>query len=342
MRRSRKPSPRRLTAPLGWALSLALALSSPAALRADAVESYTKGLDAVKTGSWADVARFMEEAVADMPQANRRIRLYGMRFEPYIPHYFLGLARSQLGDCRGALRAWETSVSQGVIQENRSEYSTLQQGRGSCEERLNEAAVEEVEVVEEETAPVPQPQPEPPPPPEPEPPPPKPAPEPVPEPVVPAPVPEPVLPEPEPRPPPEPEPVLPEPAPAPEPVAAQPEPAPPEPAPPDPAPVSATPSPAGPPEALRTAARAYFDGDYWGVLGALSGQQLEDEDVAAQALLFRAAARYALYLLGGEEEEALAEEAREEVAFCRRLAPDLAPDPRAFSPRFIAFFERDE
>lgn len=356
MNRTRPVPSRRLSAPpsLVLALGLALAVLSPASGYADYKDTYLEGLKAVEAQNWGAAARAMQEAVAEEPRESERIRFYGMRFDSYVPHYYLGVARSQLGDCEGALRAFEVSTGQGVIQ-NLGEYGTLQQLRGGCEERLAETAVEDVQVVEEqpESRPVPPPA--------------KPAPA---------------------RP--DPVPVIPsEEAPS-RPVeqaeaavgeargeeiredkaelarleaerkaeevrerqaelarleaereaeeerrrgelrdriAAA---------------AEAGETPTGPPEALRAAARAYFNGDYRGVLGALSGQELEDEAVAAQALLFRAAARYALYLLGGEEEETLAEEAREEVAFCRRLAPDLAPDPAAFSPRFVAFFAQED
>ena len=94
-----------------------------------------------------------------------------------------------------------------------------------------------------------------------------------------------------------------------------------------------------PREIVRTAAQAYLGGDYGTALETLSGLELDDEKLAAQALLFRAAARYALYLLRGEREKGMVEAARADVAFCRRLAPELRPDPRMFSPRFVQFFE---
>lgn len=495
MSRTRPVPSRRLLAAPTLALTLALALASltPEPARADYKDSYLRGRDAAGAGDWSGVVRAMEEAIAEEPQESERIRFYGMRFEPYVPHYYLGLARFQLGDCEGALRAFEVSTSQGAIR-NLGEYGTLQELRGSCEERLAETGVEDVQVEEVGGGPTP---------PEPEPAEPKPA---VPGPTGPDPAEvkraleraqaaigeaerqaarigelrdDPDLSEAWERPPslaaksgsgkdlleragsrlaagregPDPEAleearrlavqaqeafsgvirqaetrrreVLERKAEdaelarveaereteaerrrvglADEIAAASRE-----------ADrllagtrgqgaelqeVSRTrdeleqalarardledldtvaeleafqealsrsagryrealdearrlaeraereakgETPAGPPEALRAAARAYFNGDYGAVLGALSGQELEDEAVAAQALLFRAAARYALYLLGGEQEEALAEEAREEVAFCRRLAPDLAPDPAAFSPRFVAFFERED
>ncbi len=498
MRPSRIPKPNRPLPVFALALALGVAATASAPSHADYKDSYLEGVDAAGAGDWQKAGRAMEQAIAEEPRESERIRFYGMRFGSYVPYYYLGVARSQLGDCEGALEAWEVSTSQGVIQEL-EEHETLQRLRGGCEERLAEAGVEDVEVAEEEeeTPPVPQPQPAPP---------------------------EPALPEP----------TGPDPAEVlraveraeaaigeaarqtgrlgqlredPDLSGAW-----------ERAPSLAAPAgegerllararsrlaagragpdlealeearglaveaqeafsgvirraearreeilqeraeqaevarreaerqaeeerrraelrdriaaaareadallsrtrgptqggdgelqevgrtrgaleqalaraeelegldsvadletfrddlsraagryrealdearrqaeraeqeargqtPTGPPEALRTAARAYFNGDYWEVLEALSGQELEDEDVAAQALLFRAAARYALYLLSGEEEESLAEAALEDLASCRRLAPDLTPDPAAFSPRFVAFFEREE
>lgn len=304
MTRERQRSRSRGFAPL--VLAAAVAAAGP--VRADPAESYRQGLAAIEAGSWAAVARWMGEAIAEQPGESRRIALDGNRFANYLPHYYLGVARYQLGDCAGALRAWEASTSQGVVQ-GLDEYGMLQQLRGDCEERLSEILVEDVEVV----------QPTPPAPP-------------------------PAAPPPSERPSPAP------PPPSPPPPSARPAPVPPPPPPPpsvpapDPTPPAGLdpprdePAPSGPPEVLRSAARAYFAGDYPAVLEALSGREFEEDRVAAQALLFRAAARYALYLLGGEEDEALAAGTREDLALCRRLAPGVAPDPSYFSPRFVAFF----
>lgn len=63
-----------------------------------------------------------------------------------------------------------------------------------------------------------------------------------------------------------------------------------------------------------------------------------DERARAHALLLRAAAAFDLFHAGGAQEAELLERARQDARECRRLAPDLVPVPRAFSPRFRRFF----
>jgi len=110
-------------------LGLVFLLGAPAA-RADFLDSYKQGLDAVEAADWATVSVRMKEAIADQPNADARVakRLY---FRRYIPHYFLGLALFETGDCPGAVRSWGTSEQQGVIQKY-PEYQDLQAKRTVC------------------------------------------------------------------------------------------------------------------------------------------------------------------------------------------------------------------
>ncbi len=85
---------------------------------ADWQDDYRDGIAAADAKRWQEVATRMRRAIASNPQASgERMRIYGMRFEPYLPHFFLGLALSELGDCQGAMAALETSLSDGVVQQ---------------------------------------------------------------------------------------------------------------------------------------------------------------------------------------------------------------------------------
>lgn len=304
-------------------LTAALALAVVAPLRADSAESYRKALDAVGVKDWAAAATWLEQAIAEAPEANPRIRLSETRSAPYVPYFYLGVARYGEGDCERALEAFETSESEGVIRDL-EEYATLQDLRGDCEERgasdgaaADVVEISDVKVVEEGSERATEEEPEPA----------------SPQPTATEPVADPV------------EEVAAAPgdaaqeAEAPEQGGGEGRPA---------EPGGAGERPAGkdaasaPLEVLRTAKSAYRDGEYRAVLEALSGQRFEDEGIAAQAFLFRAAASYALYLLGGEEDEELMTRARDDVANCRRLDPDLRPDPEVFFPRFVALFEGRE
>lgn len=95
---------------------------------------------------------------------------------------------------------------------------------------------------------------------------------------------------------------------------------------------------APPPDALSRAADALFRGDYERVLKVLEGARFSEARAAAHASLFRAAARFALYVASGESDAVLLGLARADVAACRAADPERAPLASAFSPRFVEFF----
>ncbi len=116
------------------ALALAaLLLASPA--RADYKDSYRKGVELAEKGNWAEVARHMRAALAEQPREGEQVKLYGMRFEPYLPHFYLGLAMANTGDCEGALAQWVTSQGQGAVQKT-AHFKTLQKSRDACQTRV--------------------------------------------------------------------------------------------------------------------------------------------------------------------------------------------------------------
>ncbi|TDR46675.1 hypothetical protein DFR29_103211 [Tahibacter aquaticus] len=95
------------------ALGAALLIASSAA--ADYKDSYSRGLEAAKDGDWATVRQRMQDAIADNPAAAPRVRLYGQRWEPYVPQFYLGLAAFNQGDCATALAQWRSAANSGVI-----------------------------------------------------------------------------------------------------------------------------------------------------------------------------------------------------------------------------------
>jgi hypothetical protein len=99
--------------------------------------------------------------------------------------------------------------------------------------------------------------------------------------------------------------------------------------------------PPGPPSELRAAAGALFRADYEEVVRSLAGATFAERRATVTAALLLAAARYSLYLAGGERDLGLRRQARENARTCRRLAPALSPDPKLFSPRFVEFFRSD-
>jgi hypothetical protein len=103
-------------------------------------------------------------------------------------------------------------------------------------------------------------------------------------------------------------------------------------------PGASTATPFTPPPALAASARLFFAARYEEAASSLARQRYDTGPAAAQAALLRAASQYSLYLIQGERDAQLLERARQSVAEVRRIAPMLQPDPRAFSPRFIAYF----
>lgn len=93
---------------------LAALLAAPPVL-SDYKDSYSRGLEAAKDGDWATVRQRMQEAIQDNPSAAPRVRLYGQRWEPYVPQFYLGLAAFKQGDCTTALAQWRSAANSSVI-----------------------------------------------------------------------------------------------------------------------------------------------------------------------------------------------------------------------------------
>ncbi|HEX4954904.1 MAG TPA: hypothetical protein VF017_16055 [Thermoanaerobaculia bacterium] len=115
---------------------LALIAATPA--RADFLDRYKQGLEAIEKKAWGDAATALRAAIAERPEENDRLpkKLY---FKRYLPHFYLGVALAELGDCDGALAAWRESERQGVVQRF-EEHKRLKEGRNRCGERLSAAA----------------------------------------------------------------------------------------------------------------------------------------------------------------------------------------------------------
>lgn len=121
------------------ALLLILLATSAAPARAqDFLEAYRAGVDAIERQDWTAAETLMTEAASGRPEAAQRLARF-LYFKPYIPHYYLGLARLRQGDCAGALEAWEESERQGVVQAEADAWSVLTAERAECVRRRAEA-----------------------------------------------------------------------------------------------------------------------------------------------------------------------------------------------------------
>jgi hypothetical protein len=337
--------------------ALLLALAAGSSARADYRDSYRRGIEAAEKGRWTEAATHLRAAAAEQPKEGERVKLYGMRFEEYLPHFQLGQALFQSGDCEGALRAFGVSQGQGVVQTSPS-FRMLERSRTECQKRLasqrpavppaaaaHKAALADLARAVEAGRTVA------------------------------------AL---------EAEPALgaawkreetlggaqaraaalleiarqklQHPTPDPADVAAGREAAQkaaemfegvrtaaagvrqagPAPTPAAPASVAPPAMPSAPRVSaeLRRVAESYFAGHYGDVVAATRNVEPGDGPVGTHLLLFRSAARYGLYVTGGGSDDLLRRQALIDATACRRQDPALVPDAEAFSPRFREFFAR--
>ena len=113
-----------------------LALLVPALAHADYKGSYADGLKAAEDGKWARVRETMQEALADNPQPAQRVRLYGQRFEAYVPQFYLGLAAWKLGDCTTAMAQWQNPASRQIVGGLAELRAEQDKGEAACKAQL--------------------------------------------------------------------------------------------------------------------------------------------------------------------------------------------------------------
>lgn len=94
----------------------ALMLVAGGVARADYKRSYTDGVEAAGKGQWGTVREKMNAALAEESTPAAKARIYGTRFEPYVPKYYLGLAAYRQGDCTGALANWNDGPTKAIVQ----------------------------------------------------------------------------------------------------------------------------------------------------------------------------------------------------------------------------------
>ncbi|MCP4656958.1 MAG: hypothetical protein GY856_16225 [bacterium] len=110
-------------------LGLAAALLFTGIAAGDAKESYRSGLDAVEAGRWEEAVRHLRQAIAERGEEKGT-------FRRYLPHYYLGVALAEQGDCRAAIEAWAESESQGQVWKAKEEGAELRRRKKDCEEQL--------------------------------------------------------------------------------------------------------------------------------------------------------------------------------------------------------------
>ncbi|HYI12205.1 MAG TPA: serine/threonine-protein kinase [Thermoanaerobaculia bacterium] len=95
---------------------LCIALALPSVAAADVWdEAYTRGGNAIKAKNYAVAVDELERAIADEPDEFLSDEQPRNGYTAYLPHFWLGVAKFNLGDVDGALREWKISEEQGVV-----------------------------------------------------------------------------------------------------------------------------------------------------------------------------------------------------------------------------------
>ena len=103
------------------------------------LNAYKAGLDAIEAKDWGRAESSMSEALEERGEEKMKLPVK-LFLRPYLPHFYLGYARFERGDCAGALAAWAESERQGVSS-RLPEFDFARRGRKTCEERDRELVV---------------------------------------------------------------------------------------------------------------------------------------------------------------------------------------------------------
>jgi hypothetical protein len=97
-------------------------------------EVYRKAIDAKNRKRWDEAAKLFQASLALRgTDTGERINISGFgNIEPYVPHYYLGLAQFNLKNCSAAVTNFNMSEKDGAIQKTKDLYASLQQTRAMC------------------------------------------------------------------------------------------------------------------------------------------------------------------------------------------------------------------
>ncbi|HEY3176652.1 MAG TPA: hypothetical protein VGK94_12935 [Candidatus Polarisedimenticolia bacterium] len=125
--------------------ALCLILASGGAL-ADWIDDYKSGVAALDRSDYDRAIQFLSKAVSDKPRERASaIKTTGMFFEPYLPHYYLGLAFYGRKEYEKALQELRLSAAQGVITKYAEQNSRLGSHLKLCEQQIAAAPAKPVQ-----------------------------------------------------------------------------------------------------------------------------------------------------------------------------------------------------
>jgi len=125
------------------ALALLFFVALPLAAAEKWSDAYNRGVDLVRAGKYQAGAQALQRAIDEVPQENATARVRDQIFT-YTPHFWLGIARLNLGDPDAALREWKISEDQGAVQ-NTPYYAQLRDliGRANSQKQRRATLVAE-------------------------------------------------------------------------------------------------------------------------------------------------------------------------------------------------------
>lgn len=100
--------------------------------------NYKRGKDAVEKKNWGKAVRYLRAALEDKNEPRLKAKTYGLRFEDYLPYYYLGTAYYGNGLYKEAQTALEHSADYGVVRKT-GLYDTLKEMLANCKEKLKPA-----------------------------------------------------------------------------------------------------------------------------------------------------------------------------------------------------------
>ena len=115
---------------------LVLLSAGAQALAQDYQTPFVNGMRARDQKNWSDaISHFQAAAAVRSGEGADRVSLYGMRTALYLPHYYLGEAYANSGNCVAALEQFTESERQGVVQKT-GEYKGLVYLRKRCQDMV--------------------------------------------------------------------------------------------------------------------------------------------------------------------------------------------------------------
>lgn len=78
-------------------------------------DAFKQGIEAQDFGQWDRSAELMRRAFLEMPEDGSKVRIYGVKYRSYLPHYYLGLVYYKKGRCAEAIEEWDKSLELGAV-----------------------------------------------------------------------------------------------------------------------------------------------------------------------------------------------------------------------------------